>query len=87
MKTTELRLNIPAEILYTLNETKNDFIKKMKFYTALELYRLQKISAGKAAELAGMHKIDFIFELGRHDVPVINYDVDDFLEEVASLAK
>jgi predicted HTH domain antitoxin len=87
MKTTELRLNIPAEILYTLNETKNDFIKKMKFYTALELYRLKKISTGKAAELAGMHKIDFIFALGRHDIPVINYDPDDFLEEVESLAK
>ena len=94
MKTTELRLNIPAEILYTiyyilytLNETKDDFIKKMKFYKALELHRLQKISAGKATALAGTHKIDFIFELGRHDVPVINYDIDDFLEEVASLAK
>jgi predicted HTH domain antitoxin len=87
MKTTELRLDIPAEILYTLNETKNDFIKKMKFYTALELCRLQKISAGKAAELAGMQKIDFIFELGKHDVPVINYEIDDFLEEVEAMTK
>jgi predicted HTH domain antitoxin len=87
MKTTELRLDIPAEILYTLNETKNDFIKKMKFYTALELYRLQKISTGKAAELAGMPKIDFIFELGKHNVSVINYDPDDFLEEVEAITK
>lgn len=28
MKTTELKLNIPEDILYTLNETKNDFVKK-----------------------------------------------------------
>ncbi len=87
MKTTELQLNIPSEILYTLNETKNDFIRKMKFYTALELYRLQKISTGKAAELAGMQKADFIFEAGKHNVPVINYDLDDFAQEVKSITR
>ncbi len=31
MKTMELILNVPEEILYTLNENKNDFIKQMKF--------------------------------------------------------
>lgn len=28
MRTTELNLKVPEEILYTLNETKTDFIKK-----------------------------------------------------------
>lgn len=28
MRTTELNLRVPEEILYTLNETKTDFIKK-----------------------------------------------------------
>ncbi|MCI5227010.1 MAG: UPF0175 family protein [Candidatus Electrothrix sp. AX2] len=61
MKTTELKLDIPENILYTLNETKNNFIKQIKMYAAMELYRMQKLSMGKAAELAGMNKIDFMF--------------------------
>ncbi len=40
---------------------------------------------GKAAELAGMNKVDFLFELGRYDIPAINYDEDDFGEEIAQV--
>ena len=72
MITTELIFSVPEDILYTLNETKYDFIKKMKFYTAIELYKLQKLSMGKASELADMNKIDFMFELGKYDIPIIN---------------
>lgn len=87
MITTELILRIPEEILYTLNETKNDFIKNMKLYTAMELYKIQKLSMGKASELAEMNKIDFMFELGKHEIPVINYDTDDFKDEVEWIMK
>lgn len=87
MRTTELNLRVPEEILYTLNETKTDFIKKMKFYTAIELYKMQKLSMGKAAELAEMNKVDFMFELGKYDIPAINYDEDDFNEEVERIMR
>ncbi len=79
---TTLTLNVPEDILYTLNETKKDFVQKIKLYAAIELYKLQKLSMGKASELAEMNKPDFMFELGKHEIPVINYDIDDFKEEV-----
>lgn len=82
MRTTELNLSVPEEVLYTLNETKTEFIKKMKFYTAIELYKMQKLSMGKAAELAEMNKVEFMLEAGKYDVPVINYEEDDFKEEI-----
>ncbi len=87
MMTTELRLRVPEDILYTLNETKNDFIKKMKLYTAMNLYKIHKLSMGKASELADMNKIDFLFELGKYDIPVIDYDIDDFQDEVSWIMK
>lgn len=81
MRMTELRLDIPEDILYTLNETKDGFVKKMRLYAAMELYKLGKLSMGKASELAEMDKTDFMLELGKHGIPAINYDVDDFREE------
>jgi predicted HTH domain antitoxin len=48
---------------------------------------MQKLSMGKAAELAGKNKIDFMFELGKCEIPVINYDEDDFKEEIEELRK
>ena len=82
MRMTTLKLSVPEEILYTLNETKNDFVQKMKLYAAMELYKLQKLSMGKASELAEMNKTDFMLELGKHEISVINYDEDDFKEEI-----
>ncbi len=87
MKMAELKLKIPEDILYTLNETKNDFIQKMKLYAAMELYKTQKLSMGKASELAEMNKIDFMFELGKYEIPVINYDPDDFKEETERIMR
>ena len=57
----------------------------MKLSTAMELYKAQKLSLGKASELAGMNITEFMFELGKHEIPVINYDVDDFKEEIESV--
>jgi len=41
----------------------------MKFYTAIELYKMHKLSMGKAAELAEMNKVDFMFELHKYEIP------------------
>jgi len=87
MKTISLQFNIPEDILYTLNETRDDFISKMRLYSAMELYRTKKLSMGKASELAEMNKINFMFELGKCDIPSINYDIDEFRDELAWIMK
>jgi len=87
MKTAELKMNVPAEVLYTLNESKSDFIKKMKFYTALELYKLHKLSMGKAAELADMNKVDFMLETGKNGICAIDYEDDEFGDEIDMVNK
>lgn len=87
MKTVELQLNVPEEILYTLNENRNGFIKKMKFYTALELFRTHKLSMGKAAELAEMNKVEFMLEVGKNGVAVIDYETEDYHEELERIMR
>jgi len=87
MKTVELKLTVPEEILYTLNENKNGFVKQMRFYTALELFKTHKLSMGKAAELAEMNKVEFMFEAGKRGVAVIDYDTEDFNEELERVIK
>jgi predicted HTH domain antitoxin len=38
----------------------------------LELFREGKISSGKAGELLGMRKIDFIDLLGQYEIPFLD---------------
>lgn len=51
------------------------------FWLAVKLFELGRISLGKAAEVAGMKKIAFMDELGRHGIPVLSLDPDQIEDE------
>jgi predicted HTH domain antitoxin len=59
----------------------------MKFYTALELFKIHRLSMGKAAELAEMDKVDFMLEAGKQGIAVIDYEPEDFNEELGRIIK
>jgi predicted HTH domain antitoxin len=69
-------------VLLALNENAEEFAKKLKLLGAIKLYEIGKLSLGKTAELAGIDKVDFIFELGKYNVPVIRYSLESLKEEI-----
>ncbi len=52
--------------------------------TALKLFELGKLSSGKAAELAGMSRVEFFEACGRYHVSIFNYPDDEIEAELAS---
>lgn len=87
MAMASVRFEIPEEILYALNESVTEFTLQMRLFTALQLFKNHKLSLGKAAELAGMNKDQFILELDRNEVPLIDYNPDELEEEMARFEK
>jgi predicted HTH domain antitoxin len=53
---------------------------------AVHLYQRQKLSLGKAKELAGLSVWQFLQLLGSRDIP-LNYGVEQFEEDVATLKR
>ena len=51
---------------------------------ALKMFELGKISSGKAAELAGMSRVDFLTTCSKYKVSVFNYDADEVEQELRS---
>ena len=49
---------------------------------ALKMFELGKLSSGKAAELAGMSRVEFFEMCGRYRVPVFNYPDQDVETEL-----
>jgi predicted HTH domain antitoxin len=47
---------------------------RAKFLPALKLFELGHLSSGKAAEMCGMNRVDFILLAGRSGVPVADLD-------------
>ena len=56
----------------------------MKRELALALFQQEKISFGKAREMAGMTVWAFQQLLGSRDIPV-HYDIQDYLEDQAAI--
>lgn len=85
-KVINISFPIKENILISLKETKDQFIKEMLFSTALILYRKRKLSLGKAAEFAGYSKIDFIEKLQQEKEYIFDYN-DDEMNEIFSDSK
>jgi len=90
----KLTINIPDNLLISVKEKQEDFIKTMLFNHALALYRKNKLSLGKAAELAGYDKLTFTQKLQFENETIYNYEpelvnemVNNSQQTLALLAK
>jgi predicted HTH domain antitoxin len=81
---TEIRLHIDDSIFLSLKEEKEEFAQDMLFHHALWLYRQHKLSLGKAAELAGYTRIEFIQQLQAVREPIFDYDEEMLAEMIES---
>ena len=64
-KTINLSIPVKESILFSLKESTDEFSQELLYLSALMLYKRRKLSLGKAADLAGYSKIDFIYKLKR----------------------
>jgi len=82
MKTTQISFEISEGILEVLNESRDRFVRQVRLFTALQLFKNHKLSLGKAAELAGMNKERFLIELDDHAIALIDYDPAELEQEL-----
>ena len=68
------------DILLTLKENAQDFTRDIRFFSALTWYRRNKLPLGKAAELAGYSKLDFIERMKLENEPVFDYSEEEITE-------
>ena len=71
-------LSIPysEDLLIATGKSKEALEQELRFLLAVKLFELRRLSLGKAAELCGMRKLNFMDEMGRMGIPVINLDDD-----------
>lgn len=80
------QIEVDNSILLSLKASGEELVDKMKFYTAVALYQKKRLSLGKAAQLVGMDRIDFMKALQNEDLPMFDYSKEE-LEEIFDDAK
>jgi predicted HTH domain antitoxin len=68
MTIRQVVIEIPEKILLAEKTDEASFAREMRVLAAVKLYELGRLSSGRAAELAGMPRVEFLLELGRYKV-------------------
>lgn len=80
--TKQAVITYPAEIPPMLKLSDQEFACELRFLGAAKLFELGRLSSGKAAQLAGMDRVSFLYELNRIGVPAINLRDEEVEAEI-----
>ena len=75
-------ISYPAGLPQILKLSDNEFANELRFLAAAKLFELGRLTAGKAARLAEMDRVTFLYELGRIGVPAINLRDEEIDAEI-----
>ena len=84
-RTVNISFPIKENIFLSIKETKDGFMHEVKFLSALYFYRKGRLSLGKAAELAGYNKVEFIEKLQKEKKYIFDYneeEIDEIFNDV-----
>ena len=76
-----IHIDLPESILVNTGQSQEEFVKEVKFFVALKLFELGRLSSGRAAELCGMPRVEFLLLAGRSGVPVADLDAEELDRE------
>ena len=75
-------LDYPDGLPQLLKISELDFIDEVRFLAAAKLYELGRLSSGKAAQMAGMERVNFLYELSRYGFSALHLDEEEAQAEV-----
>ena len=85
MNTQTISIDLPSDILLALNETEAELKQRIKTSLAMRLYRLQKLTIGKAAQLSGLSRFEFETLLSDNEIPISNLTISDVMDDIKKL--
>jgi len=77
----QMMIEMPEGALASLRKDPESFARELRLAAAIKWYELGDVSQGRAAEIAGVSRQEFLAALGRYGVSPFQYTPEEVLEE------
>jgi len=78
-----ITLEVPDQ--YLVDHKPAEWAQRLKLYAAVLMFQTEELSAGAAAELAGVDRFTFMAECQRHGIPTVDYPAEELHAELDGL--
>lgn len=81
MMTRKIAIDVPESVLLVEKTDERSFARELRTLAAVKLYELGRLSSERAAELAGMTRVEFLLILNRYRVFPLEAELTDLERE------
>jgi predicted HTH domain antitoxin len=81
---TQLTIDMPEAAFALLHKDQREFASELRIAAAVKWYELERISQGRAAEIAGLSRAEYISTLSQYRVSPFQYSAEEVLEDLAN---
>ena len=83
----QMSVMLDGNFLSFVAKKKKDIPERLKELSILELYRRKEISSGKAAELLGMERFEFVRFASRLGIPFFDMSKEELQRDLEAVKK
>jgi predicted HTH domain antitoxin len=81
MSNKQIIIDVPEQILLAEKKDHISFAQELRELAAVKLFEIGRLSSGRAAELAGMPRVEFLMKLKQYKVFPLEAELSDLEEE------
>ena len=79
---TTVSVQLPDAVFAVLRRSPSEVAEEIRLAAAIHWYQQRAMSMERAADIAGMNRVEFLAELARRRIDVFHVDSDDLRREL-----